>query len=102
MMAFVTFSFFKNIQNDRNTIHKNLVLCLLIAEIIFLAGISQTAKTVSAYVCVCGGGGVGWGKSPLITKINFLACVSQKAKTVSVGMVSGLELGKGQKRNSSK
>ncbi|XP_072023702.1 adhesion G protein-coupled receptor L2-like isoform X3 [Amphiura filiformis] len=45
MIAFVTFSFFKNIQNDRNTIHKNLVLCLMIAEIVFLAGISQTAKT---------------------------------------------------------
>ena len=80
MMAFVTFSFFKNIQNDRNTIHKNLVLCLLIAEIIFLAGISQTAKTVSAYVCVCGGGVLGGERVLLLPRLIFLLVLARKLK----------------------
>lgn len=36
-----TFQIFKNLQSDRTTIHTNLCLCLLIAEVIFVAGIDQ-------------------------------------------------------------
>uniref|UniRef100_A0A2C9JN20 Uncharacterized protein n=1 Tax=Biomphalaria glabrata TaxID=6526 RepID=A0A2C9JN20_BIOGL len=42
LLSWITFMVFKNLQCDRNTIHKNLVLCLLLAEIVFLAGIAQT------------------------------------------------------------
>ncbi|XP_071954368.1 adhesion G protein-coupled receptor L2-like isoform X2 [Antedon mediterranea] len=41
LMAFITFTVFKNLQNDRNTIHKNLCLCLLVAEFVFLIGIDK-------------------------------------------------------------
>ncbi|XP_033107952.1 adhesion G protein-coupled receptor L3-like [Anneissia japonica] len=41
LMAFITFTAFKNLQNDRNTIHKNLCLCLLVAEFVFLIGIDR-------------------------------------------------------------
>ncbi|XP_038066887.1 adhesion G protein-coupled receptor L1-like isoform X2 [Patiria miniata] len=44
LLAFITFAYFKNLQNDRNTIHKNLCVCLLIAEIIFMAGIDQASR----------------------------------------------------------
>ena len=38
--------FVRNLQCDRNTIHKNLVFCLSIAEFIFLVGIIQYDKPV--------------------------------------------------------
>ncbi|KAH3697019.1 hypothetical protein DPMN_084504, partial [Dreissena polymorpha] len=41
-MCFVSFSIFRNLESDRNTIHKNLVFCLMIAELLFLFGIGQT------------------------------------------------------------
>ncbi|KAL5015993.1 hypothetical protein ScPMuIL_005582 [Solemya velum] len=41
-LSFITFVAFKNLQCDRNTIHKNLVLCLLVAELIFLFGLSRS------------------------------------------------------------
>ena len=37
----------RGLECDRNTIHKNLVLCLFIAEIIFLLGIGQYEHKVS-------------------------------------------------------
>ena len=37
----------RSLQCDRNTIHKNLVLCLLIAETVFIVGIIQYDKPVS-------------------------------------------------------
>lgn len=40
--CFFTFCYFRNLQCERNTIHKNLVLSLMLAEIVFLAGIHQT------------------------------------------------------------
>ncbi|XP_064607497.1 adhesion G protein-coupled receptor L2-like isoform X2 [Liolophura sinensis] len=46
ILAFITFFIFKNLQCDRNTIHKNLVLSLLIAESIFLAGIQQSETQI--------------------------------------------------------
>ncbi|KAL3868658.1 hypothetical protein ACJMK2_041436 [Sinanodonta woodiana] len=50
-ISFLTFTLFRNLQSDRNTIHKNLVLCLMIAELIFLFGIAQTSnQTVCAVI----------------------------------------------------
>ncbi|CAL1548473.1 unnamed protein product [Lymnaea stagnalis] len=46
MLSWTTFMVFKNLQCDRNTIHKNLVLCLLLAEILFLGGIAQTEPKI--------------------------------------------------------
>lgn len=43
-----TFCFFRGLQSDRNTIHKNLCINLFIAEFIFLIGIDKTQYTVSA------------------------------------------------------
>ncbi|GAB6032764.1 hypothetical protein CHUAL_011631 [Chamberlinius hualienensis] len=45
-VSFLTFTFFRGLKGDRNTIHKNLCICLLIAEVLFLAGISQTDKPI--------------------------------------------------------
>lgn len=44
---FLTLEFL--LQSDRTTIHKNLCICLLIAEILFVCGIGQTGQRV-----VCG------------------------------------------------
>ncbi|XP_045158633.2 adhesion G protein-coupled receptor L1-like isoform X1 [Mercenaria mercenaria] len=46
LMCFISFSIFRNLQSDRNTIHKNLVLCLMLAELLFLFGIGQTQDKV--------------------------------------------------------
>ena len=37
---------FRFSQSDRNSIHKNLCICLLIGEVVFLAGIGQTQHRV--------------------------------------------------------
>lgn len=42
-----TFCFFRGLQSDRNTIHKNLCINLFIAEFIFLIGINKTEYKVS-------------------------------------------------------
>lgn len=42
-----TFCFFRGLQSDRNTIHKNLCINLFIAEFIFLIGIDKTKYMVS-------------------------------------------------------
>ncbi|XP_070563629.1 adhesion G protein-coupled receptor L2-like isoform X2 [Ptychodera flava] len=44
VLCLITFTCFKNLQSDRNTIHKNLCVCLLIAEVLFMAGIAQFEK----------------------------------------------------------
>ncbi|PSN57298.1 hypothetical protein C0J52_02077 [Blattella germanica] len=49
LLAIVTFQLFRGLKSDRTTIHKNLCVCLLVAEVLFLAGIGQTDKPV-----VCG------------------------------------------------
>uniref|UniRef100_A0A3P8VUD8 Adhesion G protein-coupled receptor L2-like n=1 Tax=Cynoglossus semilaevis TaxID=244447 RepID=A0A3P8VUD8_CYNSE len=41
-ISLFTFSFFRGLQCDRNTIHKNLCLNLFIGELIFLVGINMT------------------------------------------------------------
>uniref|UniRef100_A0A8D3DLQ1 CD97 antigen-like n=1 Tax=Scophthalmus maximus TaxID=52904 RepID=A0A8D3DLQ1_SCOMX len=42
MLSILTFMFCRSIQGTRTTIHLHLCICLLFADIIFLAGISQT------------------------------------------------------------
>ncbi|XP_063843506.1 adhesion G protein-coupled receptor L2-like isoform X7 [Scylla paramamosain] len=49
LLATIVFHAFRGLKSDRTTIHKNLCVCLLIAETVFLAGINQTDKPV-----VCG------------------------------------------------
>lgn len=41
--------FYNFFQSDRTTIHKHLCFCLLIAELLFVAGIGQTSDRV-----ICG------------------------------------------------
>ncbi|XP_036410875.1 adhesion G protein-coupled receptor L2-like isoform X4 [Megalops cyprinoides] len=45
-----TFCFFRGLQSDRNTIHKNLCLNLFIAELIFLIGIDMTEPRIGCSV----------------------------------------------------
>ncbi|XP_066482693.1 adhesion G protein-coupled receptor L2 isoform X1 [Tiliqua scincoides] len=45
-----TFCFFRGLQSDRNTIHKNLCINLLIAEFIFLIGIDKTEYKIACPV----------------------------------------------------
>ncbi|XP_048757529.2 adhesion G protein-coupled receptor L3-like isoform X2 [Ostrea edulis] len=49
LLSLITFSYFRNLQCDRNTIHKNLVLSLMMAEILFVIGITLTQNRI-----VCG------------------------------------------------
>ncbi|KAG8235883.1 hypothetical protein J437_LFUL010113 [Ladona fulva] len=49
VLAIITFQLFRGLKSDRTTIHKNLCVCLLVAEVLFLAGIGQTDKPV-----ICG------------------------------------------------
>ncbi|XP_071523911.1 latrophilin Cirl-like isoform X2 [Panulirus ornatus] len=49
LLATIVFHAFRGLKSDRTTIHKNLCVCLLIAETVFLAGVNQTDKPV-----VCG------------------------------------------------
>ncbi|KAK7863093.1 hypothetical protein R5R35_004918 [Gryllus longicercus] len=49
VLTIVTFQLFQGLKSDRTTIHKNLCVCLLVAEILFLAGIGQTENQM-----VCG------------------------------------------------
>ena len=37
---------FSSVQGERNSIHKNLVFCLFVAEILFLAGVERTENKV--------------------------------------------------------
>lgn len=45
-ISLFTFCFFRGLQSDRNTIHKNLCLNLFIGELIFLVGINMTEPKV--------------------------------------------------------
>ncbi|XP_039268924.2 adhesion G protein-coupled receptor L3-like isoform X1 [Styela clava] len=50
VMCIFTFCYFRNLYNDRNTIHKHLCICLLIAETIFLIGINQTQNKIACSI----------------------------------------------------
>ncbi|XP_076463295.1 adhesion G protein-coupled receptor L4-like isoform X2 [Babylonia areolata] len=46
LACWVTFTCFSSLHGERNTIHKNLVACLFVAELLFLIGIHQTENRV--------------------------------------------------------
>ncbi|XP_044057106.1 adhesion G protein-coupled receptor L2 isoform X35 [Siniperca chuatsi] len=49
-ISIFTFCFFRGLQSDRNTIHKNLCINLFIAELIFLIGIDMTEPTIGCSI----------------------------------------------------
>uniref|UniRef100_A0A673AN46 Adhesion G protein-coupled receptor L3.1 n=1 Tax=Sphaeramia orbicularis TaxID=375764 RepID=A0A673AN46_9TELE len=55
LICIFTFCFFRGLQSDRNTIHKNLCISLFIAESLFLVGINRADQPVRGllYVYVC-------------------------------------------------
>ncbi|KAK7501402.1 hypothetical protein BaRGS_00007206 [Batillaria attramentaria] len=46
MLSWATFACFKSLDCDRNTIHKHLVFCLMVAQIVLVIGIQQTELKV--------------------------------------------------------
>ncbi|XP_050356968.1 latrophilin Cirl isoform X2 [Nymphalis io] len=46
LAAILVFQCFRNMKSDRVLIHKNLCVCLLIAEIVFMAGIDKTQNQI--------------------------------------------------------
>ncbi|XP_012280589.1 latrophilin Cirl isoform X2 [Orussus abietinus] len=46
VLAILTFQLFRGLKSDRTTIHKNLCVCLLIAEVLFVCGIGQTNQRI--------------------------------------------------------
>lgn len=46
ILCILTFKFCRSIQGTRTTIHLHLCICLFIADLFFLAGISQTSPVV--------------------------------------------------------
>lgn len=57
LICIFTFCFFRGLQSDRNTIHKNLCISLFIAESLFLVGINRADQPVrrvgTSSVCKC-------------------------------------------------
>ncbi|KAG7282886.1 hypothetical protein CRUP_020724 [Coryphaenoides rupestris] len=49
-ISIFTFCFFRGLQSDRNTIHKNLCINLFIAELIFLIGIDMTEPRIGCSI----------------------------------------------------
>ncbi|KAK5598382.1 Adhesion G protein-coupled receptor L3 [Crenichthys baileyi] len=59
LICIFTFCFFRGLQSDRNTIHKNLCISLFIAESLFLVGINKADQPVRnggflAHFSACG------------------------------------------------
>ncbi|XP_053463059.1 adhesion G protein-coupled receptor L3 isoform X2 [Nycticebus coucang] len=50
LICVFTFCFFRGLQSDRNTIHKNLCVSLFVAELLFLIGINQTDQPIACAV----------------------------------------------------
>uniref|UniRef100_A0A3Q2XJ77 Adhesion G protein-coupled receptor L3 n=1 Tax=Hippocampus comes TaxID=109280 RepID=A0A3Q2XJ77_HIPCM len=50
LVSLFTFCFFRGLQSDRNTIHKNLCICLFIAESLFLVGINRADQPIACAV----------------------------------------------------
>ncbi|XP_065166417.1 latrophilin Cirl isoform X6 [Atheta coriaria] len=50
VLAIITFQMFRGLKCDRTTIHCNLCVCLLIAEVLFLAGIGRTENQIACGV----------------------------------------------------
>ncbi|XP_046357027.2 adhesion G protein-coupled receptor L3-like [Haliotis rufescens] len=45
--SWMTFTCFGSLQGERNSIHKNLVVCLWVAEILFITGVSRTENKLA-------------------------------------------------------
>lgn len=58
-ISLFTFCFFRGLQSDRNTIHKNLCLNLFIGELVYLVGINMTEPKVPLDI-KCRGGVMGF------------------------------------------
>ncbi|CAD6190147.1 unnamed protein product [Caenorhabditis auriculariae] len=43
-LSLLVFTFFRNLYNVRNSIHRNLCLCLLVAELVFVIGMDRTGN----------------------------------------------------------
>lgn len=56
LISLFTFCFFRGLQSDRNTIHKNLCISLFIAESLFLVGINRGDQPVSLPLAARGSG----------------------------------------------
>ncbi|OCT97367.1 hypothetical protein XELAEV_18009587mg, partial [Xenopus laevis] len=52
LICIFTFCFFRGLQSDRNTIHKNLCISLFVAELLFLIGINRTDQPVNFYIYI--------------------------------------------------
>ncbi|XP_043828811.1 adhesion G protein-coupled receptor L3 isoform X8 [Dromiciops gliroides] len=50
LICIFTFCFFRGLQSDRNTIHKNLCISLFVAELLFLIGINRTDQPIACAV----------------------------------------------------
>ncbi|KAJ8262306.1 hypothetical protein GJAV_G00164980 [Gymnothorax javanicus] len=50
LVCIFTFCFFRGLQSDRNTIHKNLCISLFIAESLFLVGINRADQPIACAV----------------------------------------------------
>uniref|UniRef100_A0AAY5EZX0 Adhesion G protein-coupled receptor L3 n=1 Tax=Electrophorus electricus TaxID=8005 RepID=A0AAY5EZX0_ELEEL len=50
LICIFTFCFFRGLQSDRNTIHKNLCVSLFIAETLFLTGINRADQPITCAV----------------------------------------------------
>uniref|UniRef100_A0A674F7B7 Adhesion G protein-coupled receptor L3 n=1 Tax=Salmo trutta TaxID=8032 RepID=A0A674F7B7_SALTR len=50
LISLFTFCFFRGLQSDRNTIHKNLCISLFIAESLFLVGINRADQPIACAV----------------------------------------------------
>ncbi|XP_076868662.1 adhesion G protein-coupled receptor L3 isoform X3 [Brachyhypopomus gauderio] len=50
LICIFTFCFFRGLQSDRNTIHKNLCISLFIAETLFLTGINRADQPIACAV----------------------------------------------------
>ncbi|KAM9717268.1 adhesion G protein-coupled receptor L3 isoform 25-T26 [Menidia menidia] len=50
LISLFTFCFFRGLQSDRNTIHKNLCISLFIAESLFLVGINRSDQPIACAV----------------------------------------------------
>ncbi|XP_036751089.2 adhesion G protein-coupled receptor L3 isoform X15 [Manis pentadactyla] len=50
LICIFTFCFFRGLQSDRNTVHKNLCISLFVAELLFLIGINRTDQPIACAV----------------------------------------------------
>lgn len=68
--------FFRSLQGERNSIHKNLVFCLFATEAVFVSGIERTKGTklwLNFFLCLI----LESYTHPSIMKFSFLICLTK-------------------------